>query len=250
MKAATYVGLVLACSLFASTAQATENARFVTDILFQVDGNVVASLESHWPIYGPIKLAGRSGPCGDDERSGLYDNAIVVYFYGGSHGIILLDAPFDSLATSVWGLYGGPSPHLLMDFGNPSPCLMTSGDSSYESGVYSLDDSVIPGGGDSWFLQVDVHVGSTADFHGIAFGIGADDAPSGPPGEQTLGHKIGVTWTNNGQGENVLQCVTDLEYEEVPAAAWIGGWHTVGFACPRPTPVEAASWTRVKALFR
>ncbi|MCK4512139.1 hypothetical protein KAW64_10390 [bacterium] len=216
-------------------------------VYFSVDAVHVAELRQGSQFTGPVKLAGRSGPMGDDVRSGLFDNVVLVYILG-SHGWIVVDDTFDSLDTSLWGLYGGPSPHLLEDFGNPSPCLMTCGDSLYASGVYSLDP-ICPHV-ERWWLQADVYLSSTAEYHTIELGIGSEFAPSGPPGQQTLGHVVGMTWTRNPAGESVLQCVTDTQSIEVPAGDWTGGWHRFTVGGQGFSPVEASSWSRVKALFR
>ena len=193
-----------------------------------------------------VKLAGRSGPSGDDQRSGLYDN-LVVWSHSDDHGMLMYNVPFDQL-EGWFELYGDPSPHILADFGNPSPCLMTAGDSLCSSGVYGPYSSLVG----QFVLEffVDVYVGSTADFHEVEFGVALDSAPSGPPGQEVLEHVIGVTWTNNLQGANVLQCVTELDCLEVPAEQWVAGWHTVGFYWLCSSPVEASSWTRIKAMFQ
>ena len=251
MKAAmTFTSAALVCLLLPLTAKTSEAPRFVTDIIFCVDYDEVAVLECTWPACGPIKLGGWSGPDGTDESSGLLDNAVVVYYYGGSHGILLVNDTFDSLAVSEWGTYGGPSPRILSGVGNPEPCLMSCGDASYESGVYTLEDCLVPSGGDNWHCDVDAYVSQAADFHGVTFGIASQSEPGGPPGEQTLGHVIGMTLTSSDPGESVLRCRTDLEEVNVPANDWIGDWHRLSFHCPRPTPVDALSWARVKALFR
>ena len=249
MRIVTCASLVVVISVFTITAQAT------WPVCFYVDTDMVAELQAESPFTGPIKLAGRSGPGGDHERSGLFDNVSVCW--ERSAGGLCYEAVddgygmFDVLDPGFWGLYGGPSPHLLEDFGNPVPCLMTSGDASYASGVYQLWDATLGNPWQVWWhFGVDVYVDSTADFHTVEFGIGDASAPSGPPGQQTLGHVVGVTWTSNAEGENVLQCVTDIDYVEVPAEQWIGGWHSIWFCGPGFTPVEGSSWGRVKALFR
>ncbi len=219
----TCVGLVVSFALLAMAAQAT------WPVYSPVDMKLVAELQAESPFDGPIKLAGRSGPCGDHERSGLYDNLAVCFFWN-AHGYCYCGndgGTFDFLDTSYWGLYGGPSPHLLEDFWNPPPCLMTSGDASYASGLYPFEVANL---GSSfqhdWCFFVDVYVDSTAEFHTVEFGIADADAPSGPPEQQMLGHVVGVTWTNNLQGDSVIQCVTDIDYEGVPAGAWVGGGGT------------------------
>ncbi len=245
MKTVTGVGLAIVFSVIAMAAQAG------WPVYFYVDQNLVAELEAGGCFDGPIKLAGRSGPCGSHERSGLYDNLAVCVFWD-AHGFCYLGedgGTFDFLDTLFWASYGGPSPQLLEDFGNPSPCLMTSGDASYASGLYSLVPASL-GWGEEWYFFVDVYVDSAADFHTVELGIADADAPSGPPGQQTLGHVVGVTWTNSATGENVLQCVTDIDCEEVPVEGWIGGWHRIGFGGSGFSPVEVSSWGRVKGMFR
>jgi hypothetical protein len=223
-------------------------ARADWEVSFYVDGEMIAYLLLEEPFVGPIKLAGRSGPSGDDEHSGLYDNVYLGYILG-SHGWPEVEEGFDALHTSFWGLYGGPTPRLLEGFGNPSPCLMTCGDSTYASGVYSLDP--ISPDVDWWELLADVRLSSTADFHTIEMGIGAELAPSGPPGQQTLEHVVGMTWTRSWDGQSVIRCVTDCQSAEVPAGDWAGDWHRFAI-CGRGffTPVEASSWSRIKAVFR
>ena len=251
MKSVMCVPLAILSSLLIATGSVAQTEA----VTFSVDGVAVAELESYWSTQGigagPLMLAGRSGPDGADERSGLHDNLEYCAWFYGPHAVGDID-PFDSLDTWKWGLYGGPSPHLLEDFGNPPPCLMTSGDSSYASGLYSLQATYFVGPGTEWwYMHTDVHVGSAEQFHSVEFGLGDDLAPSGPPGEQTLGHVIGVILATNAQGETVLQCSTDIDYEEVPAGMWIGGWHTIRIASYNTVcPVEVSSWGRVKALFR
>lgn len=243
MKAVTCVILAVSLALFAMAAQAT------WPVSFYVDSEMVVELQAAAGFSGPIKMAGRSGASGDDERSGLYDN-LTVYYDWDAHSYAIEEF-FDVLDPSLWGLYGGSSPRLLLDFGNPAPCLMTSGDSLYASGLYSFESmSLGQSWIDQWWFGVDVYVGSTAEFHTVEFGIADADAPSGPPGQQVLGHVVGVTWTTNPQGVSVLQCVTDIDYAEVPAAAWAGGWHRIGFGGPGFSPVEPSSWSRVKMMFR
>ncbi len=245
MKLAVCVSLAGVLGLFAVTAEAT------WPVDFRVDGETIAVLQAESPFEGPVKLEGRSGPEGIDERSGLYDN-IAVVFYWDAHGLVWPYDEFVTLDLSLWGLYGGPSPHLLGDFGNPAPCLMTSGDSLYASGIYFLDFSVAPGSGwlQNWYFSVDVYVRSSADFHSMEFGIADDEAPSGPPGQQTLGLLAGVTWTTNAEGESILRLTTDIDSVEVPAEAFLDAWHTIMFSGGAFSPVEATTWGCVKALYR
>jgi hypothetical protein len=245
MRVAMCVGLVAILSLLAVTAEAT------WPVHFYVDSEPVALLQAESPFAGPVKLEGRSGPEGTDERSGLFDN-VRVTFYWDAHGLYWPDDDFETLDLLGWGVYGGPSPHLLGDFGNPAPCLMASGDSLCASGVYTLAPPPPLGSGwlDNWYFEVDVYVQSSADFHAVEFGIADDDAPSGPPGQQTLGLLAGVTWTNNAQGESVLRFTTDVDCAEIPAGAFLDGWHTIGFSGSGFSPVEAPTWGRVKAIYR
>jgi len=246
MRVVMCVGLVALLDLLAVTAGAT------WPVEFYVDSEAVAVLQAELPFAGPVKLEGRSGPEGTDELSGLFDNVAVTFFWGGSHGLIWPDDRFDTLDLSVWGVYGGPSPGLLDDFGNPAPCLMASGDSLCASGVYTLGPPPPLGAGymGYWDFKVDVYVRSSADFHGVEFGIASEGAPSGPTGQQTLGLLAGVTWTNDAQGESILRFTTDADCREVSAEGLLDGWHTIGFWGLAFSPVEASSWGRVKALYR
>lgn len=243
MRTAMCSGLAIAIGVFAVTAEATWPVRFY------VDSEMVATLQAESPFVGPVKLEGRSGPQGHDERSGLYDN-LLVFLWWDAHGLCWSDQ-FETLDLSFWGLYGGPSPHLLEDFGNPAPCVMTSGDSLYASGLYSFDQ--LPLGGpflDSWYFDVDVYVGSSSAFHAFEFGIADADAPSGQPGQQTLGLLAGVRWSESAPGVNVLQCITDVDYAEIPGVVLLEGWHTMGFSGGGFTPVSSSTWGRVKAMFQ
>jgi hypothetical protein len=201
-------------------------------IRFYVDDVLVAELYSAaQPTAMPIKLAGRSGAYGTSERSGLYDNVFVEL--GGSTTVC--DDDFMALDTGYWGSYGSPQPHLLTDFGDPAPCLMTSGDDWNDSGLYSLQSY---DWSDGFVFEADVHVNSTDDYHNVEFGIA--DAVQ-PDGEQ-LGHVIGVNWKNGGGGLNVLRCTTDAGSLEVPAAT-TGAWHRIRISSePSPPPVPVRFW--------
>lgn len=244
MKALACGALVVIVSLHAMPASAW------WPVGFRVDDQRIASLTLGEEFTGPVKLAGRSGPAGDDERSGLFDNVWLTYILG-SHGWIHLEDHFDYPDTLLfwgWELYGGPTSRLLMDFGNPAPCLMTCGDSLYASGLYSLDP-VYPDV-ESWQLSADVYLGSTDEFNTIELGIGSTLSPEGPPGEQTLAHVVGMTWTTNSRGERIIRCVTDIESVDVPVSHLTSGWHTFQISGLGFSPVERATWGRVKALFR
>ena len=201
-------------------------------ISFHVDDVLVAELYSSTPPSArPIQLAGRSGVYGTDERSGLYDNVLVEV--GG--GTVVCEDDFTSLDTGYWGAYGYPEPHLLTDFGNPQPCLMTSGDDWNDSGLYSLQTFDWSGG---FVFEADVHVGSTEEYHNVEFGIADRDAPVG----EQMGHVIGANWKNGGGGLNVLRCTTDAGSVEVPAPA-VGEWHRIRISsAPSAPPITVHFW--------
>jgi hypothetical protein len=244
VKTAISAVVAVALGFFAVSAEAT------WPVGFYVDSEPVAVLQASSPFIGPVKLEGRSGAQGDDERSGLYDNVRVCLWWD-AHGLCWPYDEFETLDLFVWGLYGGPSPHLLVDFGNPAPCVMTSGDSLYASGLYSLGR--VPLGSpvlDAWYFDVDVYVGGSSAFHAFEFGIADADAPSGPPGQQTLGLLAGVRWSQGADGVNVLQCITDVDYVEIPAVVLPEGWHAMGFSGRGFTPVSRSTWGQLKAIFK
>lgn len=214
-------------------------------VRFWVDGVVVAELESSVrPSARPIKLAGRSGASGTDERSGLFDNVFVV----ASGGTTVCEDRFVSLDTAYWGLYGAPTPHLLPSFGNPAGCLMASGDWINDSGVYSLDGYDWRAG---FQVQADIYVDSAADYHSVEFGIADRDAPVA----EQFGHVVGLTLEGDSMRGLVLQCATDMDYTAVAGPA-ANEWHTIVITTYDPpldapwTAVESSSWGSIKALFR
>jgi len=213
-------------------------------VRFWVDGAVVAELESSVrPSARPIKLAGRSGATGTDERSGLFDNVFVA----ANGGATVCEDRFASLDTGYWGLYGTPTPRVLTDFGSPAGCLMTAGDQMNDSGVYSLD-------GHDWRagfqVQADVYIDSAADYHSVEFGIADRNAPTG----EQMGHAVGVTLEGDSMRGLVLQCATDMGYTAVSGPS-VNAWHTIVITTYDPpldapwTAVEASTWGSIKALF-
>jgi hypothetical protein len=224
--------LAIVVALAATEAEATQ-------VRFYVDGALIAELESDSaPSDKPLKLAGRSGSNGGDEDAGLLDNVCLTI--GGAD--IFCD-PFDELDLGFWGRYGSPLPRLLTSFGNPEPCLMTAGDASYDSGLYSLD-------GYDWqqgfLIQADAYVDIAAPYHAVEFGIATWDEPSG----SGLPHDIGVNWKTTGAGDHVFVCSTDLGQVLVPASDHLGQWTTIVVTTGTLTAVEQTTWGTIKALFR
>ncbi|MBN2405227.1 MAG: hypothetical protein JXE06_06575 [Coriobacteriia bacterium] len=177
-------------------------------VYFYVDGVLKAELESSSPPSSrPIKLFGRSY---GSDRSGLYDNVVVK----ANGGTVVCDDSFETIDTSYWGSYGSPTPYLVTDFGNGPPCLCTAGDSSYDSGLYSLEQYDWT---DGYLLQADFYM--RPGDGGLELGIADDDGP-GPDG---LGHIIGVHWKNI---HNVIHCVTDIAALDVALPSY-NKWHTI-----------------------
>lgn len=214
-------------------------------VYFWLDDVLVAELPSFvQPTARPIKIAGRSGSSGNNERSGLYDN-VFVYANGGA--FVRVDE-FATLDTGFWGTYGSPTPHILGDFGNPLPCLMTSGDSVYDSGLYSLG---LFDWSQGFQIEIDGHVAAAASYHSVEFGV----ADRNEPENNQFGHVIGVNWKRTGAGDYILQCNTELD-EERPPGPTPGEWHAIIVTTydpplERPTsPVELSTWGAIKGLYR
>jgi hypothetical protein len=208
---------------------------------FIVDGETVAQLQcSEFPAAKPIKLAGRSGGSGAYQRSGLIDNVFIELF--DSRQGVICDQDFECYDVSYWTTYGSPSPVVLTDFGNPAPCLMSSGDSYYDSGVTS---QALHDWSHGFSFALDAYVNAEAAYHSVEVGISDQDVPP----ETGVGHIIGVNWKTSGQGVYMLQLDTDIETVQVPAPA-VGEWHRIEIVGTPGTPVERTSWGRIKARVR
>ena len=208
---------------------------------FYVDGSKVGELEcQEFPTAKPIKLAGRSGSCGTDHGSGLFDNASIEIL--SPRGTVVCDQDFTCFETGYWTLYGSPLPVVAVDAGNPAPCLMSAGDSWYDSGVASQALYDWSGG---FVFTADVRVGQNEKFHGVEMGIADEDTPSG----EGLGHSIGMQWGTSGAGELLLQMDTDAERVTLPGPP-VGEWHTFEIVGIPSTAVEHTTWGEVKRLYR
>ncbi|MFH1597966.1 MAG: hypothetical protein ABIB97_02755 [Patescibacteria group bacterium] len=208
-------------------------------VFFIVDGETVAQLEcQEFPMAKPIKLAGRSGGSGCYQRSGLIDN---VYVELGETGVVC-NEDFQCFEVGGWVLYGEPSPVILLDFGNPLPCLMTSGDSWYDSGICS---EALYNWSAGFHFAAYAHVDQQAAFHSVEMGIADQDAPT----DEGIGHVIGVNWKTSGQGDYILQLDTDIETVQVPAPS-CGQWHWIEIIGIPTTSVESTDWGSIKALYR
>ena len=220
-------------------------ARGVVPVFFSVDGEPVMTLNREGGFRGYIFLSGQSGPDGGDDRSGLYDN-VWVSFYWNAHGCGIEDE-FGVLALDEfhWIPYGEAEPQLVGDFGNPLPCLMSSGDSLAYGGVYWYDFINFDGG--QFSFAVDVYVRSAAEFHSVLFGVVDEELVPRDP--LVPGSMIGVYLGLSSAGQCVLRCLTDIDSMEVPAAELVGAWHTIRFYSDNSSPVEGSTWTRVKAMY-
>lgn len=195
---------------FIVTDPATEET-----IRFYVDGTLVAELKSgSQPTAKPVKIAGKSGAFGDDPLSGLCDNVIVR----ANGDVLIREDPFDELEYSFWDLYGTPSPKILDVFGNPKPCLMTSGDGWDGSGIHS---EALYDWTDGFLLQADFYT-AEGSYRGLEIGIAETDEPI----DEDLNHVIGVRWQ---AGAGTLECITDIAEEEVPLPTF-EQWHTIVIA--------------------
>lgn len=242
MKATLAMVLVLGVMLFAYVADA------LVPVVFRVDGEEVITLDREGSFRGYIVLAGQSGPGGHDERSGLYDN-VSVSFWWNAHGWVIVDA-FDTLELNPfsWIAYGDAAPRLVSDFGNPSPCLMSSGDSLGMGGVYWYYFINYDVG--QFYFEVDVYVGTAADFHRVEFGVFDEELGTECCGRPATGARIGASLGLNAEGQSVLHCFTDIESAELAASGLVGEWHRVTFSSNNSSPVESATWTRLKAMYR
>ena len=211
---------------------------------FFVDGGKVGELHcDEFPTAKPIVLAGRSGPSGHDYSSGLFDNVYIELFDSGR--TVICDQDFTCYEVGYWTLYGSPRPVIVPDVGNPEPCLMSSGDSWYDSGVASgqlFDWS------QGFSFAADVLIDQDANFHGVEFGIADEDTPP-ESDEESMGRIIGADWGHTGTGGLVLQMRTDVQDESIPGPA-VGQWHRIEILGTPETAVEGTTWGVVKGLYR
>lgn len=209
-------------------------------VFFIVDGETVAQLEcQEFPMAKPIKLAGRSGGSGCYQRSGLIDN---VYIELGDGEGVICDQDFQCYDVTYWTTYGTPSPVILTDFGNPASCLMTSGDSWYDSGVTS---QALHDWSQGFSFAADARVDQEAAFHSVEMGIADQDVPP----EEGVGHIVGINWKTSGQGDYILQLDTDIETLQVPAPT-AGQWHRIEIVGVSTTAVKQADWGSIKSFYR
>lgn len=209
-------------------------------VFFIVDGETVAQLDcAELPTAKPIKLAGRSGGYGNYQRSGLFDNVFIELF---DEDEVICDQEFECYDVTYWTTYGTPSPVILTDFGNPAPCLMSSGDSWYDSGVCS---QALFDWSHGFSFAADVHVDAEAAFHGVEMGIADQDIPP----DEGVGHIIGINWKTTGAGDHVLNLDTDLERVTIPGPT-VGQWHRIEIVGMSATAVDNTSWGVLKALYR
>lgn len=190
-------------------------------VRFYVDGQLAATLMSgEQPEARPVVISGKSGPYGDEERSGLCDN-VVIRANGGQ---LIREERFTVLSPLFWEQYGSPSPRLLGDFGHPSPCLMTAGDSSKDSGIYTTDTYDWR---DGFLLEIDVYT-QEGGYRGIEFGIASADAPA----DETLNTIIGFEWK---YVSDSIVFTTDIDSAEVPLPSF-ESWHTITISTYLVTP--------------
>jgi len=95
---------------------------------------------------------------------------------------------------------------------------MTAGDSSKDSGIYSLGTYDWRSG---FLLEIDVYT-QEGGYRGIEFGIAEADAPS----DETLNFVIGVEWK---YVSDAIVCRTDIASAEVPLPSF-QVWHTIGIS--------------------
>ncbi|MFH1501675.1 MAG: hypothetical protein ABIG03_01380 [Candidatus Eisenbacteria bacterium] len=208
---------------------------------FFVDGGKMGELQcDEFPTAKPIVLDGRSGTYGDDRSSGLFDNVDIELF--GAGRAVICDQDFTCYEVGYWTLYGDPLPVILPDVGNPAPCLMTAGDSWYDSGVAS---QVLYDWSSGFSFSADVRVDQDANFHGVEMGIADEDEPS----DTGLGRIIGADWGHTGAGDLVFEMRTDVGYASVPGPA-VGEWHRIEMIGTPSTAAERSTWGVVKGLYR
>jgi hypothetical protein len=229
--------LVLALAVILAGAATAVGAGTVR---FFVDATLVGELPyDELPVDKPLLLAGRSGSVGVDQNSGLFDNVVVELFDSGT---ICTDS-FECYEIAYWATFGTPAPVIVATAGASAPCLMSTADTSHESGVYSqqlYDWS--PG----FRMEADLFVDAASVDHCAALGVSSVDVPSDPGGSDRA---VGATWMTTKSGEVILRLNTDLEEVDVHGPS-VGSWHHIVIETTDSVSIEKTHWGFIKARHR